>query len=149
LIRFAIADNWGHRSRQQPQSTEVNCTLYVEEFFPSAVRQSILAKIPLDATIALDVQGSAGGQWTFRWAQGELTSLQRGTNQPVEVTYRLEPATFAAVVAGRLPIQEAFFARRIEIEGHLEKGLKLAFLFSQLVREFPYPQSVVPEAEHV
>ena len=48
-----------------------------------------------------------------------------------EATYRMDVATFVAVVSGRESPQEAFFARRIEIAGNIEKGLKLAVLFGR------------------
>ena len=49
--------------------------------------------------------------------------------------YRTDPATFADVVRGRQSPQEAFFARRIEIEGDVEKALKLAVLFDHFLAE--------------
>jgi predicted lipid carrier protein YhbT len=76
-----------------------------------------------------------------------MVTVQRGC-LAAEVVYRLDPATFAAVVAGRLDVQEAFLNRQIEIEGDLEKGLKLAVLFAQLVRECPYPPVAIREVNH-
>jgi hypothetical protein len=146
LIDFALADRWGHGRNH---GAGVDCTHYVEEFFPQALRQSSLAQVPLDLTVGLDVEGPGGGRWTCRWVRGELVSVRRGRHGPVEVAYRLDPATFAAVVRGRLEVQEAFFARRVEIEGDVEKALKLAVLFARLVHECPYPSHVVPEAEDV
>jgi thioester reductase-like protein len=146
LIRFALADRWGHAHNG---SARVDCAHYVEEFFPQAVRRSSLAQVPLDLTVGLDVEGAGGGRWTCRWVRGELMGVRRGRHGPVEVAYRLDPATFAAVVHGRLAVQEAFFARRIEIEGDVEKALKLAVLFARLVHECPYPSPGVPEAEDV
>jgi hypothetical protein len=58
------------------------------------------------------------------------------------LTYRLDDATFADIIGARLTPQAAFFARRIEVRGHIEKALKLAVLFGHFVKEFPYcPQS--------
>jgi hypothetical protein len=48
--------------------------------------------------------------------------------------------TFAALVTGREAPRDAFLARRIEIAGSVEMGLKLAVLFGQFVREFPYTE---------
>jgi predicted lipid carrier protein YhbT len=54
------------------------------------------------------------------------------------VTYSTDPATFAAVVGGRETPQDAFFARRIEIAGDVEKALKLTVLLEQFLKEVPY-----------
>src|SRR5207237_269033 len=123
LVRFPLADRWG-RGRRRTASGEVDCGRYVEEFFPEAVRRSSLAGLPLDVTVGLEVSGPGGGQWTCRWTAGELAGVWRGRDAEAEVVYRMAPDTFAAVVAGRLPVQEAFFARRIDVEGDVEKGLK-------------------------
>jgi thioester reductase-like protein len=136
LVRFAVADRWG-RGQRPPAHAALDCARYVEEFFPEAVRRSALAGLPLDVSVGLDVQGPGGGQWTCRWVAGQMTGVYRGAGA-ADVVYRMNPATFAEVVAGRLLVQEAFFARRIDIEGDVEKGLKLALLFAHLVRESPY-----------
>ncbi len=144
LIGFGRADRWG---RRRWDTSRVDCGRYVEEFFPQALRRSSLAQVPLDLTVGLDVEGAGGGRWTCRLVRGELASLRRGRHGPVEVAYRLDPATFDALVRGRLAVQEAFFTRRIEIEGDVEKALKLAVLFARLVDECPYPSPVVMEAK--
>jgi predicted lipid carrier protein YhbT len=73
--------------------------------------------------------------------------VQRGQHD-AEVVYRLGANVFGAIVAGRLSAQEAFLARHVEIEGDVEKGLKLAVLFDRLVRQCPYPSSA-REIDHV
>jgi nucleoside-diphosphate-sugar epimerase len=139
LMRFAVDDRWGRERRRRPVRTaEIDCAHYVEEFFPQAVQRSTLTQVPLDVTVGLDVNGPDGGQWTCRWAEGKVVNLQRGRDGPAEVVYRLDTATFAAVVGGWLRPQQAFLSRRIQIEGHIEKGLKLAVLFEHLVRECPF-----------
>jgi predicted lipid carrier protein YhbT len=100
----------------------------------------------LTVTVALDIRGSGGGVWCCRWVDGQLVTVHEGPGQPAEITYRLDEATFADLVRGRQSPREAFFARRVEIEGHLEKGLKLAHLFEQFVSEFPYHPDAVLEA---
>ncbi len=116
----------------------MDCASYIEHFFPDAVQRSSLAGVPLDVTVGLKVGGAAGGCWSFRWIQGELLPVERGIIDRVEVVYRLDVPTFTEIISGRLSVQEAFFARRVEIGGNIEKGLKLAVLFSQFVREFPF-----------
>jgi thioester reductase-like protein len=148
LVRFPLADRWGRGQRRPLHAATVDCAHYVEEFFPVAIQRSSLAGVLDNVTVGLEVPGAAGGQWTCCWVQGELVGVQRGRGT-AEVVYRLAPGTFAAVVTGQVSAQEAFFARQIDIEGNVEKGLKLAALFTQLVRECPYPSLPVREVDHV
>jgi thioester reductase-like protein len=139
LIRFAVGDHWGRRPRLSLGPViDLDCALYVERFFPAALGRSSLADLPLTVTLALDVFGPGGGQWTCRWQEGRLVALSRGLDRSAEVLYRLDRATFIRIVQGEQAPQEAFFAQQIEIQGAVEKGLKLAVLFEQFVREIPY-----------
>jgi hypothetical protein len=149
LLAFAQADGWG-RGRAAPRvvAARVDCARYVEEFFPRAARESALARVPLDLTVGLDVRGAGGGQWTCRWAGGELLEVRPGLAPGAAISYRTDAATFDEIVRGRTGPQEAFFARRVEIEGDPEKALKFAALLEQFVRECPYaPEAEVTDAD--
>lgn len=148
LIRFAAADRWGRAERRERRGrASLDCAYYLERFFPEAAPRSRLARLPLDAIIALDIAG--GGQWSCEWQAGQLVEVRRGSRGDVEATYRLDTATFDDVVRGKQSPQEAFFARRIEVRGNLEKALKLAVLFGHFVQEFPYSSSSRWEDAHV
>jgi nucleoside-diphosphate-sugar epimerase len=139
LILFAEADEWGRSRRRSGRGQgTVDCADYVEWFFPDAARRSTLARLPLDLTFGLEVRGPGGGRWRCRWSGRELAEVRRGPAAGAAVVYRMDRATFDSVVRGRESPQAAFFARRIEIEGDLEKALKLAVLFGQFVKECPY-----------
>jgi hypothetical protein len=145
LIEFAVADNWGQTATGNGATAptrpvaEMNCAHYIEEFFVEHAPSSPLARAAgLDLTIALDIRGPGGGRWSCRWDHGELAGVQRGLDGRAEVTYRTDTATFAAVVGGRQTPQDAFFARRIEIAGDMEKALKLTVLFGQFLKDIPY-----------
>ncbi len=140
LIRFAVADRWGRAGRRQHSDRSTfRCGPYLEEFFPQAVAQSALARIPLEITIGLDIVGPGGGQWSCYLGDG-TAQVHRRLIGATEVLYRMSRAVFEDLVHGRQSPQEAFFARRIEIEGDIEKGLKLAVLFEHFTREYPYSQ---------
>jgi nucleoside-diphosphate-sugar epimerase len=140
LMRFALANGCGRgtNTASPTRGPAVDCSGYVERFFPEAVRRSSLAGVPLNLTVGLEAPGPGGGCWVLRWVEGELHSVRRARAALAEVAFRLDPATFSRIVTGRLSVREAFFAKRIEITGHVEKGLKLAVLFEQFVRESPY-----------
>jgi thioester reductase-like protein len=143
LIDFATREHWGRPSkRRSAKRIEVDCRRYLEEFFPEAVRRASLAGVPLDVRVALDVSGRGGGRWSFFWRAGELQPVQRGLTGDATVAYRLDAATFSAIALGKLTFPEAFFARRIEILGEMEKGLKLAALLARFMAECPYDPSL-------
>lgn len=144
MIRFAVDDAWGRRRRKKKCSAvRVDCADYVERHLPEGARQSRLARIPIDVTLGLEVRGPGGGRWFCRWVEGLLTEVCHRKEDRPEVTYRMDVATFASVISGKETPQAAFIGRRIEIRGSMDKGLKVAALFGQFVREFPY--HLIPE----
>jgi hypothetical protein len=158
LIRFARDDRWGRRPAPPPcsnssvrgrtqEGTDLDCADYVERFLPAAARRSLLAHVAgLSIAVGLEVSGAGGGQWLCRWDHGDLTQVSRGSADGAAVIYRTDAPTFAAVVQGRTTAQQAFFTRRIGIEGDVEKALKLAVLFEQFVQDNPYCPEAVREA---
>lgn len=151
LIRFGIADRWGRARRGKPAKNDaVDVADYVERFFSQNAPLSSLASLPLEIVIALDIHGCRDGQWSCEWRAGTLTDVRRGIRPDAELTYRMDVATFAAVVRGDLAAPDAFFARQIEAHGDIEKALKLAVLFGEFVKEFPYhPLSCQEKVENV
>jgi hypothetical protein len=123
----------------------VDCAGYIECFFPAAVADSFLARLSIAATLGFEIRGPGGGRWVCQFGGGRVLDICRDTPERAEVTYRMDVATFAAVVTGHEMPQAAFFARRIEIAGSVEKGLKLAALFGRFVRESPYRPRPVEE----
>ncbi len=119
----------------------------MERFLPANAGRSALAQVvALNLAVGLDVRGPGGGQWSCQWVQGDLAGVRRGLEEGAVITYQTDVSTFAAVVRGRLAPQEAFFARRIDVKGDVEKALKLAVLLERFVKEFPYHPQVHGEA---
>jgi thioester reductase-like protein len=137
MVRFAAARRWG-RSGRAAADGRGDCADYLERFFPEMAPRSALARVPFTVTIVLDVRGAGGGRWQCRWVDGELQAVNRMITGSSDVSYRMDVATFMAVVRGSVSPQDAFFDRRIEVEGDVEKGLKLAVLFGRFAEEFPY-----------
>jgi thioester reductase-like protein len=138
LMRFAVAHNWGRRRRKAETHQAFDCGDYLEHYFPAAAEQSSLARLPIAMTLGFVVDGPGGGEWICRVDSGRVKQMTRATTRGADVVYRTDVLTFAAVAGGKESPQSAFFDRRIEIAGCVEKGLKLAVLFGQFVREFPY-----------
>jgi thioester reductase-like protein len=138
LIRFAIRDRWGRTPRSSSPGSTIDCACYIEQFFPDALSRSVLASVPIDATLGFVISGSGGGRWICKLSGGKVVAIERDSSLAPDVEFRLDVQTFAAIVTGKETPQVAFFRRRIEISGNIERGLKLAMLFNQFVREFPY-----------
>jgi nucleoside-diphosphate-sugar epimerase len=153
LIRFAVADDWGRARRRSGRGRPgVDCSDYLERFFPAAARGSVLGRLPLELTVGLEVRGPGGGRWACRWRGPGPAEVRREPPVGADVVYRMDRPTFESVVRGWESPQAAFFARRIEIAGDLEKALKLAVLFGQFVAECPYrplPEQEVADAAGV
>jgi hypothetical protein len=149
LIRFAIADRWGRSRRTTARAgRHLDCAQYIERFFPESASRSALARVPLSIHLGLHIRGPGGGHWSCCWRDGELVQVRRGLAPDAAVVYHTDTPTFEAVIQGRQTPQQAFFARQIEIEGDVEKGLKLAVLFEQFVKEFPYQPPPRRETRH-
>jgi nucleoside-diphosphate-sugar epimerase len=149
MIRFGMRDRWGWGRRGKPRAVgRFNCREYVERFFPAAAASSTLSKVPIDLTLGVVIDGAGGGNWTVRLRPEQVAEVQRELPADPSIVYRMDTATLEAIVRGRQSPQAAFFERRIEIRGDVEKALKLAVLFEQFVRENPYATQPVPEKHH-
>jgi len=100
----------------------------------------------LHVTVGLEVAGPGGGQWSCRWQHSQLVEVRPGHAAHADVRYRMNADTFAAIVTGRQTARDAFFARHIEVEGDLERALKLALIFERFLQESPYQPDVPSEA---
>jgi nucleoside-diphosphate-sugar epimerase len=134
LVRFGVEDRWGRKSSVGSPAAKT-CTEYLEDDFPVAVSQSILDGMALDLSLGIDVVGPGGGTWMSRIGPNRVVVMRRDSVRNAELVYRLSEATFHAVATGRESPQEAFYARRIEIDGDVETGLRLAAWFGRLLAE--------------
>jgi hypothetical protein len=133
LLRFAAADRWGHHLRPAAPPA-FDCATYIERVFPEqADAVGVAWQFDLDVVVSFDVRGPGGGQWACEWARGKLLPPRRGLSQQGVATYLLDTATFAAIIERRLPPERAFLERRIEVQGDLERALKLAVLFGRFL----------------
>jgi thioester reductase-like protein len=142
LVVFARDNRWGRNrcARSAPVESEsrFDCRRYIEQTFPEAAQQSSLARtIGLEVVVSLDVHGPTGGQWTLSWIKGELAEVRCGLTGNADVLYRFASTTFESVIRGKRSPQDAFFSKQIEVEGDIEKALKLAVLLGLFLAEAP------------
>jgi thioester reductase-like protein len=138
LVEFAVADNWGRKRKAQApsQANRIDCREYIEEIFPARARQSSLGlAASLEVVVGIDVRGPGGGQWTCRWSAGELANVGRGLSPEADIIYHFDADTFDDLILGRQSPPDAFFAKRIDVDGDVEKALKLAVLFGRFLTE--------------
>jgi thioester reductase-like protein len=134
LLRFAQDDNWGRERRgKSPQAFDL--AHYLEHVLPERVRHSPIASaLPRGLLFVLDIRGECGGGWSCFWADGML-SVRRGLDAAAVVTYRMDSSIFEALLQGRQAPQRAFFDGHIEIDGDMEKALKLALFIEHFLAE--------------
>ena len=111
---------------------------YFGEFLAGKMNQRLLPDLhSLSAAFRVVPREQPDAAWRVEIREGILTSVARdgGASQ---CSYIVNTPTLLAVVAGRMTPQEAFFRRRVEIEGDLETGLRVAFVLASFFRTFPF-----------
>ncbi|MHB1425075.1 MAG: SDR family oxidoreductase [Gemmataceae bacterium] len=137
LLEFAQADNWGRQRGRPAAAPPSECAHYLENILPRQIRHSPLATaVPRDLLFVLDIRGAGGGQWSCRCDGEAKLSVAPGRRFVPEVIYRMDAAVFLAMMHGQQSAQRAFLDGQIEIEGDMEKALKLAMLIEQFLAEF-------------
>lgn len=140
LLAYARSVDWGRRKdalvEKQP-NTPLNAESYFTDFLASKVDQRLLPGLKnLTASFGIALNGAQDGVWKVAIVEGAVAAVERN-GAAADCTYRVDEETFAEVVSGRLAPQEAFFARRIKVEGNLETGMKLAAVLAEFFRQFP------------
>ena len=111
---------------------------YFSEFLAAKMNRPLLPDLRrLTAAFRIAVRGVAGRPWFLSVERGVLVAMARN-GEAAACTFVTDPPTFREVVAGRLPPQKAFFDRRIDVEGDVETGLKVAGVLAAFFRQFPY-----------
>lgn len=148
LLRFAERDGWGRRRTQRMEKHACDLAHYLEHILPREMQRSPLADaLPDGLVFALDIRGPGGGRWVCRGGTGTL-AIQRGNLDGAAFTYRMESAILTSLIVGRQSAQQAFLDGLIEIDGDMEKALKLALLIEQFLAERASPAQRAMEAVH-
>ena len=137
ILAYARDAGWGRR--RGPDRDGAACEAYFQRFLPPHIARSSVARIhQLTATVRFVIEDVPDGQWVCRFDRGALVHVQRGANGVKEdFSYRVSESAFWDVVSGRIDPPQLFLSGQAEIDGDLEKALKLAMIFSAFTREFP------------
>ena len=135
LVAVADADEFGRNDRPRRAQASLAVARYFNEFLPDAADKSlILRAVGMTISIRFDVGGQS---YQCKFERGELEHVEPGQNLDVDVVYGCEEHVFWEVVSGRADVQRLFLEGRADVEGDLEKGIKLAVVLSAFGREFP------------
>ena len=135
LLRFAQSDGWGRERARSPADRTAELAHYLEDILPARMKQSRLAEaLPLGFVFVLEVHGHGGGRWTCRCGDRAICVL-RGAAAEAVVTYRMEASILDNLIRGRQTAQQAFLEGHIEIDGDMEKAIKLAMLIEHFLAE--------------
>jgi predicted lipid carrier protein YhbT len=123
--------------------------MFVEQYFDSFLTEKMHRQLlpnlrHLTASCRIAVEDIPGRSWSLRIDQGRLEEISPN-GMVCPCTFLLHSDTFAAIVGGRLAPQQAFFQKKIDIEGDVETGLRLATVLAAFFRKWPYGR----ETRHV
>ncbi len=139
LVSYARMVKWGKAERPAASlpGTERFVERYFDEFLAEKMHKQLLPNLrKLSANCRIVVEDIPGRSWALSIDRGCLVRISQN-GLPVECTFLLHSDVFSAIVAGRLSPQTAFFSRKINIEGDMETGLKLATVLATFFRKWP------------
>jgi len=141
LVDYARKADWGKKGRVALPA-EVDRVHFVERYFDSFLAEKMHRQLlpnlrRLSANCRIHVEDLPGRSWSLRIDRGCLVKISEN-GLPCACTFRLHSDVFAAIVSGRLSPQAAFFSRKVDIEGDVETGLKLATVLATFFRKWPY-----------
>jgi hypothetical protein len=140
LLTYARRVDWGRKPTEPiaPMQLVDPVKEYFEGFLAVKVGQRLLPDLHrISSLFGIRLHESPRAHWAVDVRQGVLHSISTN-GVATECRFRLNVATFLEIVSGRLTPQFAFFKDRIQIEGDMQTGLKLAAVFGQFFRRFPF-----------
>jgi len=119
-------------------ATESPVLHYFEAFLPTIFGRLLIPDLErLTTCFAIEVTDLDAPPWCIAIEAGRLVGVGHDGPEPL-CTFQLDTATLLEVVAARVAPAEAFFARRIELEGDMELGLKLSTVLAPFFEGFPF-----------
>jgi len=120
---------------------------YFEAFLPDLFGRLLIADLEsLTTRFAIEVTDVDAPPWSLTIRNGRLVAVEPDGDDPL-CTFRLDSATLLEVVAARVGPAEAFFAKRIELDGDMELGLKLSTVLAPFFAGFPFTADDAPARE--
>jgi 2-alkyl-3-oxoalkanoate reductase len=141
LLVYARSAQWGKRcapTQDRSQMSHDSVNRYFDVFLVDKKHRPLLPNLTrLNATCRIVLEDIPGKTWTLGIEQGCLERISYN-GMDCQCTYTVNRQTFDAIVSGRLAPQKAFFQRKVEIDGDMETGLRLATVLADFFRQWPY-----------
>jgi len=144
LLQYARRVKWGkvckevRTEKQLPDSVQS----YFRVFLKEKMHQLLLPEVrSLTATFRIQFNENANQHWTMTVQKGKLEAVcENGQNS--ECQYFTDIPTFREIVAGQLSPQQAFFQQKVDIQGDIEVGLKVATVLAEFFHKYPYEVTI-------
>jgi len=142
LLAYAREVNWGKKQIKSTTDSNERYASVVEDYFNrflvSKMHKQLLPDLKkLSASCKIRVSEVPQKNWSLQINQGRLEKISlNGTI--CQCTFLVDGDTFERIVTGTLPPQQAFFQKKVDIKGNIEKGLMLATVLAAFFRKYPY-----------
>jgi thioester reductase-like protein/predicted lipid carrier protein YhbT len=145
LLDYARSVKWGKRysgMKAAAKSSNYIVQRYFDDFLAEKMNKQLLPNLrSLSATCRINVE-DVGCSWALKIEQGRLVKIS-DNSMNCQCLFLVNYDTFCRIVSGRLVPQKAFFKRKIDIQGDMETGLKLATVLAEFFQKWPYHPAVV------
>ncbi len=130
--------------KKRPEITsETTPVEYFEDLIFARVNLCSLSKIEsLNTVIKFDITGDNAGSWTIEVEGGLLKRVVRNytdtsspSTEPVlepSSTFRMDSETFMSILKRKITPQQAFFKKKVQIQGDIMIALKMNVLVNYL-----------------
>jgi predicted lipid carrier protein YhbT len=145
LLDYARHVNWGKRcsnAKTAEKKSHYIVERYFNNFLAEKMHKQLLPNLrSLSATCRINVE-DVGRSWALKIEQGRLVKISHNSMN-CQCAFLVNFDTFCRIVSGRLIPQKAFFKRKVDIQGDMETGLKLAAVLAEFFQKWPYHPGTV------
>jgi len=146
LLNYARRLKWGKRCSNVKVTKDGSNYIvqrYFDDFLVEKMNKQLLPNLRnLSATCHINVE-DIGCSWALKIDHGRLVKISHNS-MDCQCAFFVNYDTFCRIVSGRLVPQKAFFKRKVDIQGDMETGLKLATVLAEFFQKWPYQ----PVVEH-
>jgi len=141
LLGYARDVKWGRKYSKpscRPKDSNHVVERYFDSFLADKMHKQLLPDLRnLSATCRICVEDIPDRSWALKIEKGRLEKIS-ANSMNCQCEFLVDRETFGRVVSGQLAPQKAFFKRKIDIQGDMETGLKLATVLAEFFRKWPY-----------
>jgi len=142
LVAYAREVNWGKKQPKAVTKSNGRYEFIVEDYFKrflvSKMHRQLLPDLKkLSASCRICISEVPLKSWFLQIDHGRLENISlNGTVS--QCTFQVDGNTFERIITGKLAPQQAFFQKKVDIKGNIEKGLTLATVLATFFRKYPY-----------